>query len=284
MQFAELFSFEVRHTYFADGRCPDFGMVPTPDTQRILDGHRLLMRPFSGGFRVYAELNDLGEFMLPLAQGTLFRFLLQLENPNFYNYTDLSPFRAHQQIYDNAAAILLPDGVLQISHPVHPPLPAEGEAPAPVELTEEEAEDLAYASRAWALLKLQVNQQFPTAPGTPLAYAIEWAAATQAWRYYLTTAQDGANLQLVDSAGALSFSKLDLTAIGGDGPGYAMVPQLDGPAAWTGSDLSGNGLDFEVTPSEIQSSGPAPSGDTIIYLSTGVTQMPKMSWHFDLNL
>ncbi len=88
----------LRHAYYADERCVDFGVVPTRTTAQLLRNHRLLLRSFSGGSRVLAELvsgTEVEQPLVPLRPDAVLEFQLQLHNPALALFTDLDAWREH---------------------------------------------------------------------------------------------------------------------------------------------------------------------------------------------
>ena len=89
MEYRSLFSLTIRHDYYPGGLCPDIAGVPTPECARLLQGHRLLWRENEHGFQVLSGLDKAGMPFLPLPKSAIFRFHLYVNNPAFFNFTDL---------------------------------------------------------------------------------------------------------------------------------------------------------------------------------------------------
>lgn len=56
MKFAVIFDMAVRHSYYADGACPDFAIEPSTGTARLLRNYRCVVKPRKDGLQVAAEL------------------------------------------------------------------------------------------------------------------------------------------------------------------------------------------------------------------------------------
>lgn len=103
INFGPLFTVEILHNFYADQVCPDFSIVTSARTQRVLSGHKALARPYKN--KLYAGLQSdapppapLKSF-IPIEEGMQATFFMNLNNPLFVNYTNL-PFVANLgQIY-----------------------------------------------------------------------------------------------------------------------------------------------------------------------------------------
>nr|VFJ43028.1 MAG: hypothetical protein BECKDK2373B_GA0170837_100411 [Candidatus Kentron sp. DK] len=89
-KFFTLFDVRLTHSYYADGRCPDFVVEPVPDTQRLLERYRCMSRNDEDGIRVLARLDERGRSLLPMGWDVSFVFSMRLRNPGFELFTDLS--------------------------------------------------------------------------------------------------------------------------------------------------------------------------------------------------
>ena len=88
-----LFTVELLHHYYRDGKCPDFEIVPTEDClQQLRDSH-LIWRFINNKLFVGIEIDpaDAKESTpaLALADGIVLRFYLKLKNAAFINFTNL---------------------------------------------------------------------------------------------------------------------------------------------------------------------------------------------------
>lgn len=57
-QFKPVFTLEVAHAFFADGRCTQLHFVPTPATERLLRRYQLLVRHHDTGFSIVADADN----------------------------------------------------------------------------------------------------------------------------------------------------------------------------------------------------------------------------------
>lgn len=86
-----LFTVELLHKFFADQLCRDFSIVPSAQTKEVLAGHKIIAKQYDN--RLYAGVQTDGTgkpFVIP-EEGMQLSFFVQLNNPLFFNYTNL-PF------------------------------------------------------------------------------------------------------------------------------------------------------------------------------------------------
>lgn len=104
MKFLPLLDLRITHDYYADGRCPDFQLDPTPDTRRCLNNHRAVAKLLPDGMQILiAAANDDAPF-IPLQPGMVLAFVLRLANPDFMLFTDTTPtVQTRNPTYTNAA-------------------------------------------------------------------------------------------------------------------------------------------------------------------------------------
>lgn len=98
-----LFTVELLHHYYRDGKCPDFEIVPTEDClQQLRDSH-LIWRFINNKLFVGIEIDpaDAKESTpaLALADGIVLRFYLKLKNAAFLNFTNLPAGQNRNQCY-----------------------------------------------------------------------------------------------------------------------------------------------------------------------------------------
>lgn len=89
-KFSILFKIELLHKYFSDGLCKDFIISPSLKSLRVLSGHEIIAKQY--GNELYAGIqSDGNKPSKPIDEGLQMTFFLQLNNPLFFNYTNL-PF------------------------------------------------------------------------------------------------------------------------------------------------------------------------------------------------
>jgi hypothetical protein len=88
-----LFSVNFLHDYYANGKSSDFTVMPAHDCLEELKNNRLVFRQVENRIIVLAPVKQDGKNFKPefeMAENTVFRFYLLIENPYFLNITNLS--------------------------------------------------------------------------------------------------------------------------------------------------------------------------------------------------
>ena len=93
MKFATLFEIGVRHSFYADERCPDFEINPSSATQRLLSRHRGVAQSWPGGVRIAVPVEASGQPSFPFPPSAACIFDLALNNSDFVLFTNLRRFR-----------------------------------------------------------------------------------------------------------------------------------------------------------------------------------------------
>ena len=94
MSFAYLLGIELKHSYYADGSCPDFAVLPSPETQLFLTNHRCVVKPSATGLDIYVQTDDNGKAVIAFDGSNTLSFELFLRNANFSLFTDLTQLPA----------------------------------------------------------------------------------------------------------------------------------------------------------------------------------------------
>lgn len=93
INFGNLFTVELLHSYYKDQLCPDFNISASNQTVKTLGGHQIIARQYYNqliaGANCDTKVNPLKPF-IAIEEGTQFTFFMQLNNPVFFNYTNLS--------------------------------------------------------------------------------------------------------------------------------------------------------------------------------------------------
>jgi hypothetical protein len=90
IQYNTLFSINLRHNYYANGLCPDFDIVPTAECQAFMRRFELGAKLLGGVLLVYFEESvATGKPRVKVEDWLPFRFVMQLKQSAFYNYTVL---------------------------------------------------------------------------------------------------------------------------------------------------------------------------------------------------
>lgn len=92
MKYLPIFTLEIFHNYYADRRCSDFEIEPTPATQKLLADCRCVIKSLPNGLRVLITTADGVAPLIPLPDNATFAFHLRQQNPNFVLFTDSAAF------------------------------------------------------------------------------------------------------------------------------------------------------------------------------------------------
>jgi len=92
MKFLPLLDLRIEHSYYADEKCLDFLIVPTPSTATVLKNHRCVLKSRPDGITVLITSNAPDEPFIPIPPEITFTFQLQLQNSDFSLFTDLTQF------------------------------------------------------------------------------------------------------------------------------------------------------------------------------------------------
>lgn len=100
MKLLELFTVRVTHSYYGvNDRCPDFHIVPTPETQQWLKNHRCVLKSFPDAIKILIPVvvnkEKKDEPLIAFSAETILSFQLRLHNQTFHLFTDLSDI--HEQ-------------------------------------------------------------------------------------------------------------------------------------------------------------------------------------------
>lgn len=181
MKYAPIFEVRVTHTYYQDGNCSDFRIVPTEPTQARLRNHRSLFQRTPYGLRVFTAVNAAGKPLIPMAAAPPLVFRLYQQNPDFARFTYLSalpPNQAH--VYSNQDLSNSEAKALTLaSHPVALRLPSDG----------------------FASIEIHPPSEFVASQAVG-QWQVAFSAKCLHWRYYLVTdlSDEASTFEIVDTA------------------------------------------------------------------------------------
>jgi len=89
VKYQQLFSLELQHAFYSDGRCRDFVIEATPETQNLLANLRCVQKSLPNGLRILIQVSNDNTPFIALPSTLLFNFRLRLQNPDFTLFTDL---------------------------------------------------------------------------------------------------------------------------------------------------------------------------------------------------
>ncbi len=88
MNYCPLLTIQLSHSYYKNGKSADFQLVPSVESQRVLDGHRLRWREKWSAWQIITSLDDSQKPFLPIDQATVLRFYLSINTPGVIHVTD----------------------------------------------------------------------------------------------------------------------------------------------------------------------------------------------------
>ena len=92
MKYVPLASLQLGHPYHRDGRCTDFTLRLSPGTDRVIAGHRLILKERRDGFLLLSPVDSEGQPLIALEETSKLRFELYLRGQEFSRFSDLSEF------------------------------------------------------------------------------------------------------------------------------------------------------------------------------------------------
>lgn len=88
MSHVRLLGIDVKHSYYSNGLCGDFTVVPDNDTERLFRNHRCVVKPKANGVDMYVETGSDGKPKIAFSANATLSFGLYLKNPEFLLFTD----------------------------------------------------------------------------------------------------------------------------------------------------------------------------------------------------
>jgi hypothetical protein len=188
---AAILELRVTHSFYTDGKCPDFAIEPSTETARLLRNHRCVLGSSPSGVRVQTALDtSTGQPFLPLPPNAVLRFHLELQNGDFDRFTDLDAVSAlASPLFTNAA----------------PPAGDPGELTLVLGAT---------ARQPGVFAEVEIHLDgWGFGSGVP-AFLVAFEARQWRWAYYCVTdlVPNGSDLTIVDSSPAGTTDMLVFSA------------------------------------------------------------------------
>lgn len=191
MKFLPLIDLRLSHEYYTDRQCSDFLVEPTPSTRQLLDNYRWVLKTAIDGVRVFAAANDDNTPFISLRPGLMLAFHLQLRNPDFALFTDLT------QLAHTALPIYANDDT-SAGNPV--PLALRTPEDSPGERRPPRT------GNVFADVEIHYGEQLPEIAGGPKEFQVSFQARQARWVYYVVTDDDDGQFRIEDkSAQPLMF-------------------------------------------------------------------------------
>ena len=219
MHYQRLFCLTIFHGYYQEPEqiCPDFTIEPTLACRKLLQGHRLLVKPMVNGLWVMAPVNDAQQPVIPLTESLTLTFLLKLKNRAFVSFTQLANgYDAVQSLYVFSNQGLETPGVSELS-----PILAQRSVLSQPETNQSALEqrlarvsDLKTAGRdkVFGVVEIHRNGSLAAAPLQTSEFRMRFAAKQQVWKYYLIAANSAqsATFSIQDKDANIAFMKTDI--------------------------------------------------------------------------
>ncbi|MCI5138674.1 MAG: hypothetical protein D3922_09745 [Candidatus Electrothrix sp. AR1] len=91
MKYLPLLKLDIMHSYYADGRCPDFYIEANRQTQKTLLVHRCIFKNTPNGFMLLQAVSNDAAF-IELPQSTILSFRMYPVNTTYHFFTDFSRY------------------------------------------------------------------------------------------------------------------------------------------------------------------------------------------------
>ena len=178
MKYAPLVDLLLRHSYYADGCCPDFFITVPAATQQLLTNHRCLVRVSEDRVRILLPLTADGVPLIPFSTDLVLRFELRLRSSDFPAFTDM--------------------GLLSSPHPVRFCSVPDAQGTERVLQLETDPNPSPGSFAA-----VEIRHAAPAADAVPIAvsYVVAFQARQARWAYYCLTSPSTAveDLHVVDA-------------------------------------------------------------------------------------
>lgn len=182
MKHVTLIELSLQHPYYTDGRCPDFIISATAETERLLRNHRCSLSVSEDRLRVICSVDDVGAAFVRFREATALRFSLKLRSADFALFSDLT-------------------GLVSASDQPTPLFRSAGAADGQLVLAANQTAEV-YTPGIFANVELTVAAQDETSVVTTASYYIRFAAKQARWAFYCVTdlAASSGELRIVDAS------------------------------------------------------------------------------------
>ncbi|MCG8368741.1 MAG: hypothetical protein MJA27_36080 [Pseudanabaenales cyanobacterium] len=217
MHYQRCFNLSIFHDYYRDNVCSDFTIEPTRACQKLLRGHRLILKPMVNGLWVLMPVDAEQQPVLPLAESFTFTFLLKLKNPAFFSFTQLdADYAAIASLYSFSNQTHNTPGIADLSSALVQRSALHPTNPAPTDLTRRltkiTALNTAERKTVFGVVEIHNNGSLPTSPPPVSEFRITFAAKAQIWKYYLVAAKTSQSFpfSIHDKAAEITFVPTEL--------------------------------------------------------------------------
>jgi len=99
LRYKILFSVDIRHDYYADGKSNDFEISPSPETVLVLKGQGMLLKVVENKLIVLIRVDENGKALIDFSKNGKLTFFMKLNNTYFNNFTNLGYHPADPEKY-----------------------------------------------------------------------------------------------------------------------------------------------------------------------------------------
>jgi hypothetical protein len=192
-QYQVLVKLDIKHEYFADGNCRDLVIVPTAETDRLLQGHSLILKQSNSGFYIVADLDR----NLTVVESLVLRFEICTRDAQFASYTEAVPEQEPPWYYMTANAAST--GLLSASSPI-----PEIAAPARRALRS------IWQAKPIMIVDVQLAPNCFDTDAVAQYYFIQLQTRSLYWKYYFFGELAKADLSIEDLSGSATISQTPL--------------------------------------------------------------------------
>lgn len=99
IDFENLFTIEILHKFFADNVCNDFTVTSSATTDAVAAGHKVIVKQLGNKVFAAAQVDANKKPFVTLEEGMQLTLFMWLNNPLFYNYTNLNVGSGTSTVY-----------------------------------------------------------------------------------------------------------------------------------------------------------------------------------------
>ena len=90
LKYKMLATVSLQHEYYTDGRCPDFTVVPSPETEILLKNLGAVYKSRGNKVMIFVRVGANNQPMIPVPHNVSFVFYMLLENQSFFNFSNIN--------------------------------------------------------------------------------------------------------------------------------------------------------------------------------------------------
>jgi hypothetical protein len=113
-QYKILFTTELLHSYYTDGKCSDLAIEPVSSTKKLLSGHQMLSRSRGNTGTVLFRADENDDPFIEVATGTILTFAMYVKERQFTSITKSLPARGYIKLYTNTTDTAGTDGKIEL--------------------------------------------------------------------------------------------------------------------------------------------------------------------------